>query len=200
MGLQPRRHVDCDGPCRPATRKGRSHPIRASPRMYGVGRRVQVRAVMGTTRKALTLAVIFLGGMAAATVIAFARHMATSDVTILLAWAVGGAAACSCLAGAGLWLARRSPVKVQATIAVLAPIVVVAIGVGGAAHAMFIASHDLWVLSVVLVGAGTVGIITAFVVGTRVVTMATAMNLVALHIGDDTHDPLVSTPDGSPAS
>src|SRR4051812_37353333 len=115
--------------------------------MYGVGCRLQVRAVSASTR--LSLVVVFSTGLALAAGIAFMGHMATADVFILLAWAVGAGVVSSLVASGALWLARNSGVITQAAIASLAPVLVVAIGVAGAARAMFIAGHDLWVLSVV---------------------------------------------------
>ncbi len=102
----------------------------------------------------------------------------------LLVWTVGGAAAATVVAIALLWVLRRRPVTVQVTIASLAPVVAVAAGVAGGSLAMFISGHDLRTLVVILVGAGTVGMITALLFGNRLARSSEGLGEIARRIGE----------------
>ena len=141
--------------------------------LHGLGLRLQVRAVrdrMSSRRTARGLAPFAVGafGIAVAVAVAAAGRMGVSSTVGLLLWTVGGAAGSTALAVALLWGLRRRPVTVQVTIASLAPVVAVAAGVAGGSLAMFISGHDLRTLVVILVGAGTVGMITALLFGSRI--------------------------------
>ena len=100
-------------------------------------------------------------------------------------WTVGGAAATTALAVVLLWGLRRRPVTVQVTIASLAPVVAVAAGVAGGSWAMFISGHDLRTLVVILVGAGTVGMITALLFGSRISRSSAGLGELARRIGEE---------------
>jgi signal transduction histidine kinase len=79
---------------------------------------------------------------------------------------------------------RRSGFGVQAAVAALAPVLAVAIGVAWAASDMFIMSHDLWVLWVVLIAAGTVAVLTALLLGRRVASASRTVGAMARRLGD----------------
>jgi signal transduction histidine kinase len=78
-------------------------------------------------------------------------------------------------------------VTVQVTVASLAPVVAVAAGVAGGSLAMFISGHDLRTLVVILVGAGTVGVITALLFGSRMSRASAGLGELARSIGRDEH-------------
>lgn len=110
--------------------------------------------------------------------------MGVSSTVGLLLWTVGGAAGSTALAVALLYGLRRRPVTVQVTIASLAPVVAVAAGVTGGSWAMFISGHDLRTLVVILVGAGTVGMITALLFGSRIARSSAGLGELARRIGE----------------
>ena len=58
-------------------------------------------------------------------------------------------------------------------------------GAYAAAHAMFLSSHDLSVLVVVLLAAGTVGVTSALVLGSRIEVASTSLVEAARRIGED---------------
>ncbi len=123
-------------------------------------------------------------GLAVAIAVAAAGKMGVGSTIGLLVWTVGGAAAATVVAISLLWVLRRRPVTVQVTIASLAPVVAVAAGVAGGSLAMFISGHDLRTLVVILVGAGTVGIITALLFGSRLARSSEGLGEIARRIGE----------------
>ena len=60
-----------------------------------------------------------------------------------------------------------------------------AIGVAAASLAMFISEHDLHALFVVLIAAGTVGVLSGLVLGRRVATAGRSLGVMARKLGDD---------------
>lgn len=141
-----------------------------------------------TSRRLLPVVVGVVGLIAAVAIASFGR-MGISSTAGLLAWTLGGAAASTGLAVLLLWLLRRRPVTVQVTVASLAPVVAVAAGVVGGSWTMFISGHDLRTLVVILVGAGTVGVITALVFGARISKASAGLGEIARRIGDQSVDP-----------
>jgi signal transduction histidine kinase len=111
--------------------------------------------------------------------------MGVSTTLGLLAWTLGGAVATAAIACLLLWVFRRRSTTVQVTIASLAPVVAVAAGVAGGSWAMFISAHDLRVLVVMLVGALTVGVITAVLFGRTINKATVGLGELARSIGDD---------------
>ena len=107
-------------------------------------------------------------GIAACAVVAAGGGIGAGDATRLVVYSALGAAAAGVLAWALLRPLRGASVGAQAAVATLAPVVAVAIGVLWAASGMFIMSHDLWVLWIVLAAAGTAGLIVAVLLGRRV--------------------------------
>jgi len=126
-------------------------------------------------------AVVAALGLAAAISVAAAGGMGVGSTIGLLSWTIGGAVFATLLAGLLLWLLRRRSATVQVTIASLAPVVAVAVGVAGGSWAMFISGKDLHVLIIILVGAGTVGIITALLFGSRISKASAGLGELAAH-------------------
>jgi hypothetical protein len=106
--------------------------------------------------------------LAGATVVATAGAIPAGDAFELVLTSTAGAALAGLLAWGVLQALRRTSFAVQAAVTALAPVLAVAIGVAWASSNMFIMSHDLWVLWVVLTAAGTVAIVTAVLLGRRV--------------------------------
>lgn len=136
-------------------------------------------------RARLTLLAVGAVGIAVAVIIASQGRMGAGATASLLGWTVGGAVVTAGVAAGLLWLLRRRPVTVQVTVASLAPVVAVAAGIAGGSWAMFISGHDLRTLVVILVGAGTVGVITALLFGSRVSQASAGLRELARSIGRD---------------
>ena len=130
-------------------------------------------------------AVIAAAGIAGTTGAAVAGHLPAADAVTLAAYAAGGAAVAVATSLAVLALLRRRSVVLQAAVAGLAPVLAVAIGVAAASLAMFISEHDLHALFVVLVAAGTVGVLSGVVLGRRVATAGRSLGAMARHLGED---------------
>ena len=116
----------------------------------------------------VTPVAIGVAGLGLCAIVAIAGDIATSDASQLVAYSFLGAAAAGVLAWALLHPLRGASVGAQTAVATLAPVVAVAIGVAWAASGMFIMSHDVWVLWMVLAAAGSAGLIVAVLLGRRV--------------------------------
>jgi signal transduction histidine kinase len=139
---------------------------------------------MRATRWLLPLAVA-LAGLCSTALVAAAGGLPAADTVKLVAYAAGGAALAGLLASGLLGLLRRSSVVALAAVAGLAPVVAAGIGVAGASSAMFISRHDLHVLWVVLVAAGTVGLVMSLVLGRSVVVAGKSLEAMARGLADD---------------
>jgi signal transduction histidine kinase len=107
-------------------------------------------------------------GLGATTAVAAAGGVDTSDTLHLVLYSAGGAAVAGIVAVMLLRASRRRSITLLAIVAALAPVLATAIGVIWAASEMFLMTHDLVVLGVVLVAAGTVAVIIALTVGRSV--------------------------------
>jgi signal transduction histidine kinase len=130
-------------------------------------------------------ATVALAGLCSTAIVAAASGLAATDTVTLIAYAAGGAALAGILASSLLGLLRRSSVVALAAVAGLASVVAAGIGVAGAASAMFISRHDLHVLWVVLVAAGTVGLVMAVVLGRRVAQAGRSLEEMARRLADE---------------
>jgi signal transduction histidine kinase len=124
-------------------------------------------------------------GIAGAALTASAGGIRAGDAARLVLYSSLGAAVAGVVASVVLVVLRRSPFGVQVAVAALAPVLAVAIGVSWAASDMFIMSHDLWVLWVVLTAAGTSAIITAVLLGRRVASASRSVGAMARRLGED---------------
>jgi len=149
-----------------------------------------------TRRWAIPAGVAALG-LAVTAGVAAASGIRGHDAMRLVVESVVGAAAAGAVAAAVLRGVRRSGLGVQIAIATLAPLLAVAIGVVWAASGMFIMRHDLWVLWIVLVAAGTVGALTALVLGGRVAAAARSVGLMARQLAEP-GPPAPATSRGAP--
>jgi signal transduction histidine kinase len=115
-----------------------------------------------------TVAVVALAG-AAATVLASLQLGGSALEALELAGAAGGGAAAVGLIGAALLNgARRRSLAVQSAILALTLIGAVAAGAMAGSHLMLEAAHPIAALGVILISAGTIGILISFVLGSRV--------------------------------
>ena len=137
-----------------------------------------------TTRAWVQPTAIAAVGAGATASAAVAGRLPAGDAVVLATYAAGAAAISALVAVAVLSGLRRRSIVLQAAIAALAPVVAVAIGVVAAASAMFISSHDLHALIVVLVAAGTVGVLSGLILGRRVATAGRSLGAMARGLGD----------------
>ncbi len=107
----------------------------------------------------------------------------SNDTAVVLALAVG--ASLAVLAGGTLLLraVRRRSLSLQITVVALTALGAVMAGAVATAQAMFLSSHDLGVLMVVLAVAGAVGVAGALLLGRRVAASSRALSEVTRQIG-----------------
>jgi signal transduction histidine kinase len=133
----------------------------------------------------LLLGGVVAAGVLAATLLAADASMRASDTFALLGWAVGSAAVAAVVAAVLLRVLRHASLAAQAGVAALAPVLAFAVALLGTGATMFISAHDLRALLVVTVAAGTVGLVTALVLGGRVAAASARLGDRAQQIGDD---------------
>ena len=127
---------------------------------------------------------IFLTGVIVATAVSQAVGIDAKDTAQVVIESVVGAAAAGLLAAFLLILLRRTRLAVQASVAALAPVAALAIGVSWATSRMFITNHDLRVLWVVLVAAGAAGMSVSLVLARRVADASQAVSEMARLLGE----------------
>jgi signal transduction histidine kinase len=135
---------------------------------------------------------VTVAGLTAAGVLAALGGVGAADALRLFSYAVGGAVVAVLAAVAVLRASRRRSITMQAIVAALAPVLAVALAVVGAASEMFLMKHDLVVLGVVLLAAGTAAIVIALTLGRRVVSSSQAVAGMARRL--DGAGPLVARP------
>jgi signal transduction histidine kinase len=124
-------------------------------------------------------------GVVAAVGLAVGEAMSSADVVELLEDSVLGSAAIGALAAVLLVLVRRAKIGLQIAVAAVAPVAAVGVGVVWATTSMFLTGHDESVLWVVLVSAGTVGMVCALVLGQRVAMASREIGLLARYLDED---------------
>jgi signal transduction histidine kinase len=127
---------------------------------------------------------IFLTGVLAAIAVSEGAGIGAKDTAQVVVESVVGAAAAGLLAALLLILLRRTRLAVQASVAALAPVAALAIGISWATSDMFITSHDLRVLWVVLVAAGAAGMAVSLLLARRVVDASEAVSEIARVLGE----------------
>src|SRR5438105_4240327 len=108
----------------------------------------------------------------------------TAHEARLVLYSAVAAALAGVVAGVLLYALRRAAIGVQAAVAALAAVLAVAIGVAWASAQMFLMKHDLRVLWVVLISAGTVGLIVAILFGRRVAEASRSVGEMARRLGE----------------
>ena len=114
---------------------------------------------------------------------AAAASMTAADTIRLCGLAAGTGLVAVVIGTIALRALRTRPIGTQVAAVALTTVVALMAGAYAAAEAMFISSHDLAALLVVLFAAGTVGIAGALVLGARVEVGARALEEVARRIG-----------------
>jgi signal transduction histidine kinase len=127
-------------------------------------------------------------GFAAAAGAAAAGGFTGDDAARLVLYSAVAAALAGLVAGVLLYALRRATIGMQAGVAALAAVLAVAIGVAWASSQMFLMKHDLRVLWVVLISAGTVGLIVAILFGRRVAAASRSVGEMARRLGDSGPD------------
>jgi signal transduction histidine kinase len=127
-------------------------------------------------------------GLVVCAVLAAAGNIPAHDAGRLVAFSALGAAGSGLLAWVLLRPLRGSSIGTQTAIATLAPVLAVGVGIAWAASGMFIMSHDLSVLWVVLAAAGSAGLITAVLLGWRVADATRSVGDLARSLGEHNAD------------
>jgi signal transduction histidine kinase len=127
----------------------------ASPRERSDQREGSDRTAWRGWRAWAVRAAVVAGGLAVAAAAAATLDMPGDDAVVLVATSFGVALAAYV---GGRWALRRSRSPV---VVALIPVVAMALGSLAAARAMFVSSHDLSALVVVVAGAGTAGVLGA---------------------------------------
>jgi signal transduction histidine kinase len=123
-------------------------------------------------------------GLAVAAAIAAAGGTGARDLLVLIGLALSGAVAAALAGMAVLRRLRHRPVRDQALVIALAALASTVLGVVVASAAMFISTHDLRALIVVLVVSGAVAVGAAIQLGDAVGTGARQVGELARRIGD----------------
>jgi signal transduction histidine kinase len=110
-------------------------------------------------------------------------EMSFDDAVAMAAWAVAAAAAAGAAGAAALWGLRRRSIVAQVATVALTSVAAVAAGAYVSAAEMFFSKHDLGSVAVVLVAAGTVGLIVAMILGQRVARASAKLREATLLIG-----------------
>jgi signal transduction histidine kinase len=125
--------------------------------------------------------------------------MSGQDAAGLIALAAGTALVAVLMGAIALRALRARAIGTQVAALALTTVVSTAVGSYAAARAMFFSEHDLAALGVILVAAGTTGVVAALVMGARIGDASAALVSVARRIGDDPAAPPTATgPDGGP--
>lgn len=116
-------------------------------------------------------AVAAAAGLAGAVAAAALAGLPGDDTAVLVALSFGPALASYAIGTVVMRpVRRRAGVGAAAVLVALIPVVSVAVGAVVAARAMFISAHDLAALTVIVVGAGTAGVLGALALATELVT------------------------------
>ena len=119
---------------------------------------------------------------------------ALASMTVSDAAELSGIAAGVTLVGLGagafvLHTLRTRPLGTQIAAMTLTTIASVMVGAFAASRAMFISSHDLGILAVVLLAAGTVGVSSALIMGRQLGAASSSLVDVARRVGSETEPP-----------
>ncbi|MDX2604223.1 HAMP domain-containing sensor histidine kinase [Streptomyces caniscabiei] len=105
--------------------------------------------------------------------------------TLLIAlFAFLGAVAAGLLGAVALWLLRRRSLIASLTVVAAVAVTAMLAGTLAVAWAMFLSSHDLWVVTTVVAMAAVVSLATALLLGRWVVARSRALQLAARSFGD----------------
>jgi signal transduction histidine kinase len=123
-------------------------------------------------------------GVLATILASVALGMPIRDSLQLVAIAGVAALAAGASGAVALRALRRSAIVAQSVVVALTALAAVAVGALAAARAMFLSRHDLSALVVVLLAAGTMGVLSALALGHRVGSASRAIAAAARRIGE----------------
>lgn len=109
-----------------------------------------------------------VGGLACTLAVALAQPLSKADAAELALVAGAGALATGLVGGGVLYVLRKGSIGAQAVVVAATSLAAVTGGAVAASKRMFVNSHDLGALWVVLAASATVGIVAALVLGQRV--------------------------------
>ena len=115
---------------------------------------------------------------------AWMLEMPGADTGALLGLAAGGAIAAAVLGGLVLRTMRTASLRAQAVAVALVAVLGTTVGVVLAAGSMFVSSHDLGALLVVLLASSTVAVLMAIRFGSRIGTASRDLEELARRLGD----------------
>lgn len=123
--------------------------------------------------------------------------MGAADAASLLALGAGTALVAGGVAAALLARSRTRPVAVQIALVAVVPLAAALLATFLGARAMFFSPHDEAALVILLLGAGTVALVTALVLGSRVARSGEALVQAARSLGDGDRPALAGQSYGS---
>jgi signal transduction histidine kinase len=136
------------------------------------------------TPRARVLGAVVAVGTALTAVMVAATAMSSRDALELVGIAAGTALAAGIVGALSLSLLRVRSIGAQIVAVALTTVAAVGLGAWVAARAMFISDHDLSMLIVVLVPAGTMAVAAAVLLGGRIVDASAVLTDAARRIGD----------------
>src|SRR5690349_3549769 len=181
MGLHLRRRVDRDGAHPPVTREDRGAPVDTAAPRDGRGPGIPVGRMNGIRRVAVAVAI---AGTAATVATVMTASMSLRDALHLVALGASTALVGVVASVVALQCTRRRTIALQVIVLSTCTLATVALGAWVGARAMFISAHDLRVLVILLVVAGTVGVLAALVLGDRIGQARLALINAARRIGE----------------
>ena len=141
-----------------------------------------------------SLLIVFAGGALAAVLTGGALDLPLRDSLLLAAYAGLGALAAGLLGGAVTHRVRHRSIALLASIASITAVAAAAFGALVASRAMFISEHDLSALAVILVASGTIGVVLALVLGSRISEASRSLSAATRRIGEGDFSPSVKHP------
>jgi signal transduction histidine kinase len=142
--------------------------------------------------RASTIATV-VAGIAIAVGVSVASSMTAHDAFELIAIAGGAALAAALTGGLATFALRRRSIAAQFLTVAISTVAAVGVGAWAAARAMILSGHGLAALVVVLVAAGTVGVVATSVLASRIVTSSTALVEATRSLGNGEPLPTAST-------
>ena len=189
VGLDVRRHLDGHRPRPSPAGEGRGGPLQSPSPVHGARCRLPVRPVTGhrpsSLAAAVTAGLVAAAGLAAATAVAWGLGTTGGDTVVLVGLAALGSAGAALLGAVVLHRFRRRAVRVQALIVAMASLLATVAGVAIASAAMFLSTHDLGALAVVLLASASISVAAAVQLGEEVGAGARRVAELARRMGDE---------------
>jgi len=129
------------------------------------------------------IAAVGIVGALGAAAVSIGAGIPRRDLMVLLALAGMASLATGAVGGYALRLLRRRSLGLQSMMVAITVVATVAAGASTAATQMFISSHDLKALFVILFAAGTIGIVVALLLGHRATSSIRVLSAAADRIG-----------------